>query len=398
MTLTSSNSAQILQSYLWTEKYRPRSLDEITNQKEIVDRLKGFVRARSMPHCLFAGPPGTGKTTAAICLARDLFGVATADSFSELNASDERGINVVRERVKTFARTRTLGDVPFKILVLDEADNMTGDAQQALRRTMERYTETCRFILACNYSSRIIEPIQSRCAPFRFVPLSDEDVAERLRDVSRREKVELAEDGVKAIIEQSDGNVLIFFPSFYEATQYKNRIKSNVPVFLDEVGVSSQPIREEFFRLGEQGKKAVLISYMWGTLTEGVDYKDGRGRTVVIVGVGYPALNDRIRAVESAYEAQFGHGWDYAVEIPTIRKVRQALGRVVRSPSDYGVRVLLDGRYTSTSAKKLGKYSVFNIFPEEERAEIVDVAPERVKYSLLNFFNDIRKNNVKGNN
>lgn len=198
------------------------------------------------------------------------------------------------------------------------------------------------------------------------------------------------------IIEQSDGNVLIFFPSFYEATQYRNRIQCNVPVFLDEVGVSAQSIRDEFFSLGERGKKAVLISYMWGTLTEGVDYRDGRGRTVVIVGVGYPALNDRTRAVESAYQALFGHGWDYAIEIPTIRKVRQALGRVVRSPTDYGVRVLLDGRYTSTSAKKLGKYSVFNIFPDEERAEIVDVAPERVKYSLMNFFNDIRKNDPKG--
>jgi DNA excision repair protein ERCC-2 len=114
------------------------------------------------------------------------------------------------------------------------------------------------------------------------------------------------------------------------------------------------------------------------------------------LGVGYPALNDRTRAVESAYEAQFGHGWEYAIEIPTIRKVRQALGRVVRSPSDYGVRVLLDGRYTSTSSKKLGKYSVFNIFPEDEKAEIVDVAPERVKYSLMNFFNDIRKNIPEG--
>lgn len=197
------------------------------------------------------------------------------------------------------------------------------------------------------------------------------------------------------IIEQSDGNVLIFFPSFYEATQYKNRIKCDVPVFLDEVGVSAQQIRDEFFKLGESGKKAVLISYMWGTLTEGVDYKNGRGRTVVIVGVGYPALNDRTRAVESAYDAEFGHGWEYAIEIPTIRKVRQALGRVVRSPQDYGVRVLLDGRYTSTSAKRYGKYSVFKFFPEEERAEIIDVEPERVKYSLMNFFNDIRKNAAK---
>ncbi|MCZ7355975.1 MAG: ATP-dependent DNA helicase [Candidatus Methanoperedens sp.] len=197
------------------------------------------------------------------------------------------------------------------------------------------------------------------------------------------------------IIEQSDGNVLIFFPSFNEASQYKNRIKCNVPVFLDEVGVSAQAIRDEFFKIGESGKKAVLISYMWGTLTEGVDYKDGRGRTVVIVGVGYPALNDRTRAVESAYEAEFGHGWDYAIEIPTIRKVRQALGRVVRSPDDYGVRVLLDGRYLSSSVKRWGKYSVFNIFPEQERGEIIDVAPERVKYSLMNFFNDVRKNRAQ---
>ncbi|MDO9098004.1 MAG: helicase C-terminal domain-containing protein, partial [Candidatus Methanoperedens sp.] len=197
------------------------------------------------------------------------------------------------------------------------------------------------------------------------------------------------------IIEQSDGNVLIFFPSFNEAVQYRSRLNCNVPVFLDEVGVSAQQIRDEFFRIGEAGKKAVLISYMWGTLTEGVDYKNGRGRTVVIVGVGYPALTDRMRAIEAAYEAEFGHGWDYAIEIPTIRRVRQALGRVVRSPDDYGVRVLLDARYVSSSVKKMGKYSVFNIFPEEERVEIVDVAPERVKYSLMNFFNDIKKNKTK---
>jgi DNA excision repair protein ERCC-2 len=197
------------------------------------------------------------------------------------------------------------------------------------------------------------------------------------------------------IIEQTEGNVIIFFPSFFEATQYRNRIQCDVPVFLDEVGVSAQPIRDEFFRLGESGKKAVLISYMWGTLTEGVDYKNGRGRTVVIVGVGYPALNDRTRAVESAYDSEFGHGWEYAIEIPTIRKVRQALGRVVRSPEDYGARILLDGRYTSASEKRYGKYSVFKFFPEEERAEIIDVEPERVKYSLMNFFNDIRKNAAK---
>jgi len=221
-------SAGYAQSYLWTEKYRPKTLDEIVNQKEIVDRLKGFVKTRGMPHCLFAGPPGTGKTTAALCLAHDLFGTAYADSFAELNASDERGINVVRERVKTFARTRTLREVPFKILVLDEADNMTADAQQALRRTMERYTETCRFILVCNYSSRIIEPIQSRCAPFRFVPLADEDIAERLRLIAKQEKVELAEDGIKAILEECDGDSRKAINTLQAAAAFGKRVDEKV--------------------------------------------------------------------------------------------------------------------------------------------------------------------------
>lgn len=192
---------------MWAEKYRPRALDDIVNQTEIVNRLKSFVKMKSMPHCLFAGPPGTGKTTAALCLAHDLFGERYMDSIMELNASDERGIDVVRERVKTFARTRALGEAPFKILILDEADNMTSDAQQALRRTMERYTETCRFILVCNYSGKIIEPIQSRCAPFRFTPLSDEDLGKRLKYIAEKEKVILSEDGVKAILEICEGDM-----------------------------------------------------------------------------------------------------------------------------------------------------------------------------------------------
>jgi DNA excision repair protein ERCC-2 len=194
------------------------------------------------------------------------------------------------------------------------------------------------------------------------------------------------------IIQHTDGNVLVFFQSYHEAKMYRNRITSEAPVYLDEIGISSQEVREEFFKVGETGNKAIIFSYLWGTLTEGVDYKDGRGRAVVIVGIGYPALNDRMRAIEAAYEHEFpGKGWDYAIQIPTIRKVRQAMGRVIRSPTDYGARILLDGRYTSASLMRLKKYSVFHAFPAGDRDEIIDVEPDNVKFSLMNFFNDMKK-------
>jgi len=192
---------------LWVEKYRPRTLDDLINQKEIVERLRSFVKTRNIPNCIFAGPPGTGKTTAALCLAHDLYGASYRDRLMELNASDERGINVVRETVKTFARVRALGEIPFKILILDEADNMTADAQQALRRTMERFTETCRFILIANYSGKIIEPIQSRCAPFRFTYLNREDHDRYLKAIAEKEGVALSEDGLEAIYEMSRGDL-----------------------------------------------------------------------------------------------------------------------------------------------------------------------------------------------
>ncbi len=192
---------------MWAEKYRPKSLNQMVNQKDIVERLESFAKARNVPHCIFAGPPGTGKTTAALCLAHDLYGEAYRENLMELNASDERGINVVRATVKTFARVRTLGEIPFKILILDEADNMTGDAQQALRRTMERYTGTCRFVLIANYSGKIIEPIQSRCAPFRFTYLSKEEQEVHIKYIAEKEKVDLTEDGVNAIYDVCRGDL-----------------------------------------------------------------------------------------------------------------------------------------------------------------------------------------------
>jgi replication factor C small subunit len=192
---------------MWAEKYRPKKLDEMVDQKEIVERLRSFAKSRNVPHCIFAGPPGTGKTTAALCLARDLYGETYREHLMELNASDERGIDVVRETVKTFARVKSIGEIPFKILILDEADNMTSDAQQALRRTMERFTGTCRFILCANYSGKLIEPIQSRCAPFRFTHLPREEHDCHMKEIAAKEKVKLSAEGLDAIFEVCVGDL-----------------------------------------------------------------------------------------------------------------------------------------------------------------------------------------------
>jgi replication factor C small subunit len=193
--------------WMWTEKYRPQKLDEIVNQAPIIERLRGFLTERSLPHLLFSGPAGTGKTTAILAFARELFDEQLQGNFLELNASDERGIGVVRNRIKEFARTKPLGDAPFKIISLDEADHLTRDAQHALRRTMERYVTSCRFCLICNYSSRIIEPIQSRCAIFRFPRLDKDHIIKRVKYIAKQEGVALSEEGLQSILYVSAGDL-----------------------------------------------------------------------------------------------------------------------------------------------------------------------------------------------
>ena len=192
---------------IWIEKYRPTRLSEIVGQDEIIKRLQSYVKTGNLPHLLFTGSAGVGKTTAAVALAREFFGESWHMNFREMNASDERGIEVVRNQIKQFARTSPLGGSSFKILFLDEADALTPDAQAALRRTMESYALTCRFILSCNYSSKIIDPIQSRCAIYRFRPLSREAIAEEIHRIAGKEKIKVSGGAIDAIVYVAQGDM-----------------------------------------------------------------------------------------------------------------------------------------------------------------------------------------------
>lgn len=191
---------------IWTEKYRPRLLKEIVDQKHVVERLKSFVKEGRIPHMIFAGPPGTGKTCCAIALAREFFGENWRQNFQETNASDMRGIDVIRTRIKNFSRTKPIG-ASFKIIFLDEADALTSDAQNALRRLMEMYSDVTRFILSCNYSSNIISPIQSRAVVFRFKSLAKDNALEYLERIEKGEKLRIDKEALEALYSISEGDL-----------------------------------------------------------------------------------------------------------------------------------------------------------------------------------------------
>lgn len=214
----------------WVEKYRPKTLDEIINQEEIVRSLKTVLSTKTVPHMLFTGPPGVGKTATAHAFARDLFGDRYIEDghFMEINASDERGIDIIREKVKTFARTIPMGGIGFKILLLDESDQLTADAQHAFRRVMEQYSTTCRFILAANYSNRIIEPIQSRCAVFRFKPINPEHMVQAIRRVAQLEGLKISEKALQALFEVTEGDLRRAINMVQTAASYSSNIDDDL--------------------------------------------------------------------------------------------------------------------------------------------------------------------------
>jgi replication factor C small subunit len=194
---------------MWVEKYRPMKLSSIVNQKEVIGSLKSLLKNVSeIPHLMFSGPAGVGKTTTALCLAREILDEYWKDYTLELNASDERGINMVRDRVKKFARFSGLGTkIPFKLIILDEADEMTSDAQTALRRIIEDTARYCRFILIANNISKIIEPLQSRCAVFKFTRISEKEVVAYLEEICKKEKIKFDEKGLRIIYSYSEGDM-----------------------------------------------------------------------------------------------------------------------------------------------------------------------------------------------
>jgi replication factor C small subunit len=200
-----------LTNLMWSEKYRPKKLREVVDQKEIIRGISNLIKSPDIPHLLFAGPAGVGKTTTALCIAMELLGEEWRKNTLELNASDERGIKMVRERVKEFAASIKLAsDKEFgkpKIIILDEADEMTSEAQTALRRIIEDSARTTRFIIICNYLSQIIEPIQSRCVVFRFTRLPKEDVIDHLKMICEQQEVKYEEKALVQIYEATGGDL-----------------------------------------------------------------------------------------------------------------------------------------------------------------------------------------------
>ncbi|MDO5861278.1 MAG: replication factor C small subunit [Thermoplasmata archaeon] len=251
---------------IWTEKYRPRTLDDVAGQKHVTDRLKAYVKSGSMPHLLFTGPAGTGKTTCALALTREMFGDNWQGNYIELNASDERGIDVVRGKIKEFARTSPIGGAQFKIIFMDEADALTSDAQAALRRTMEKYSGICRFILSCNFSSKIIDPIQSRCAVFKFKPLSDQEITEFLSRIVSTESVDIDAEALDGLVKIARGDMRRAVNSLQVAASLGKRI--DLELIYQTAGLANPEVIGRIITTALDGNYIGARDLLEGTMVE----------------------------------------------------------------------------------------------------------------------------------
>jgi len=289
---------------MFVEKYRPKDFNEIKGQEKIVERVKAFIETNDMPHLLFSGPAGIGKTTLSLIIGNKLFGENKQSLFLELNASDERGIQVVREKVKDFARTRAIRDVPFKVIYLDECDSLTKDAQQALRRTMETYSNTCRFILSCNYSSKIIDPIQSRCTVFRFKPLTFENMKEIIHEISEKEGLQVTEEAGEALYEISNGDVRKLENTLQSCSVVAKEITKDL---VYEVASAARPKEvKEVLDLSVKGffadARTLLLKTMLNHGLSGVDIIKQIQREILSLDV---EDSKKMRMIEKCGEAEF---------------------------------------------------------------------------------------------